>query len=255
MILHVYRYRHLPRFTFIQHAEFGYLRADPALKFCRVRFARTQLQDALFNQYAVPFPSSLAGAVVKRKAEYLAGRICAHYLLRQAGCLEPVLSAADRAPVWPAGWRGSVSHSEDIAIAVVAAEADGRYPGVDIEHLQPGVMLESADMFVSKTEQALLSCCGLDMEWALLLAFSAKESLFKALYPRVQQMFDFDAAAIVAVDPANSVSRYASIKRSATPLPQVARSAANITSVKAPFLPTCASCSFRPFGIMMALTI
>ncbi len=172
-------FRDLP---FIQHAECGYLRADPALKFCRVRFARTQLQDALFNQYAVPFPSSLAGAVVKSKAEYLAGRYCA--------------------PVWPAGWRGSVSHSEDIAIAVVAAEADGRYPGVDIEHLQPGVMLESADMFVSRTEQALLSCCGLDMEWALLLAFSAKESLFKALYPRVQQMLDFDAAAIVALDPA-----------------------------------------------------
>ncbi|HHS9880180.1 4'-phosphopantetheinyl transferase family protein [Klebsiella aerogenes] len=193
-------FRDLP---FILHAECGYLHNNPALKFCRVHFARTQLQDTLFNQYAVPLPSSLAGAVVKRKAEYLAGRICAHYLLRQAGCLEPVLSAADRAPVWPAGWRGSVSHSEDIAIAVVAAEADGLYPGVDIEHLQPGVMLESADMFVSRTEQTLLSCCGLDMEWALLLAFSAKESLFKALYPRVQQMFDFDAAAVVALDPVN----------------------------------------------------
>ncbi len=57
-------FRDLP---FIQYAECGYLRADPALKFCRVRFARTQLQDALFNQYAVPFPSALAGAVVKRK--------------------------------------------------------------------------------------------------------------------------------------------------------------------------------------------
>ncbi|MCY4766017.1 4'-phosphopantetheinyl transferase family protein [Klebsiella aerogenes] len=193
-------FRDLP---FIQHAECGYLHNNPALKFCRVHFARTHLQDALFNQYAVPFPSALAGAVVKRKAEYLAGRYCAHYLLRQAGCLEPVLSAADRAPVWPAGWRGSVSHSEDIAIAVVIAEADGLYPGVDIEHLQPEIMLESADMFVSKTEQTLLSCCGLDMEWALLLAFSAKESLFKALYPRVQQMFDFDAAAIVALDPVN----------------------------------------------------
>ncbi|ELY3086865.1 4'-phosphopantetheinyl transferase superfamily protein [Klebsiella aerogenes] len=188
---------------FIQHAECGYLRADPALKFCRVRFARSQLQDALFSQYAIPLPPSLTGAVAKRKAEYLAGRYCAHYLLRQSGCLEPVLIAADRAPIWPAGWRGSVSHSEDIAIAVVSAEDDGLHPGVDIEHLQPGVMLESADMFVSKTEQTLLSCCGLDMEWALLLAFSAKESLFKALYPRVQQMFDFDAAAMVALDPAN----------------------------------------------------
>ncbi|EML2223818.1 TPA: 4'-phosphopantetheinyl transferase superfamily protein [Klebsiella aerogenes] len=188
---------------FIQHAECGYLRADPALKFCRVRFARSQLQDALFSQYAIPLPPSLTGAVAKRKAEYLAGRYCAHYLLRQSGCLEPVLIAADRAPIWPAGWRGSVSHSEDIAIAVVSAEDNGLHPGVDIEHLQPEIMLESADMFVSRTEQAQLSCCGLDKEWALLLAFSAKESLFKALYPRVQQMFDFDAAAMVALDPAN----------------------------------------------------
>lgn len=188
---------------FIQHAECGYLRADPALKFCRVRFARSQLQDALFSQYAIPLPPSLTGAVVKRKAEYLAGRYCARYLLQQSGCFEPVLTATDRAPIWPAGWRGSVSHSEDIALAVVSAEDDGLYPGVDIEHLQPGIMLESADMFVSRPEQTLLSCCGLDKEWALLLAFSAKESLFKALYPRVQQMFDFDAAAMVALDPAN----------------------------------------------------
>ncbi|MEQ3408988.1 4'-phosphopantetheinyl transferase superfamily protein [Klebsiella aerogenes] len=192
-------FRDLP---FIQRAECGYLRADPALKFCRIQFASTQLQDKLFSQYAVALPPSLTGAVVKRKAEYLAGRYCAHYLLRQSGCLESVSSAADRAPIWPVGWRGSVSHSKDIAIAVVTAEADGLHPGVDIEHLQPEIMLESADMFASKTEQTLLSCCGLDKEWALLLAFSAKESLFKALYPRVQQMFDFDAAAIVALDPA-----------------------------------------------------
>jgi 4'-phosphopantetheinyl transferase EntD len=193
-------FQHLP---FIQHAECGYLRAAPALKFCRVRFARQPMSDALFSQYAVSLPPSLAGAVAKRKAEYLAGRYCAHYLLRQSGCHEAVLTAADRAPVWPAGWRGSLSHSGDIAIAVVTAQPDGLYPGIDIEHRQPGIMQESADMFVAQAEQALLARCGLDKEWALLAAFSAKESLFKALYPRVQRMFDFNAAAIVALDPAN----------------------------------------------------
>lgn len=60
-------FRDLP---FIQRAECGYLRADPALKFCRIQFASTQLQDKLFSQYAVALPPSLTGAVVKRKAEY-----------------------------------------------------------------------------------------------------------------------------------------------------------------------------------------
>lgn len=191
----------LQNLPFIQHAECGYLRAAPALKFCRVRFIKQQFQDVLFSQYAVPFPPTLAGAVAKRKAEYLAGRYCAQYLLRQSGCSDPVLTAADRAPCWPTGWRGSLSHSGDIAFAVVSAQSDGLHPGIDIEHLQPGIMRESADMFVDPAEQALLARCGLDIEWALLTAFSAKESLFKALYPRVLRMFDFNAAAMVALDP------------------------------------------------------
>ncbi len=37
----------------------------------------------------------------------------------------------------------------------------------------------------------------LDYEKAFTLAFSAKESLFKALYPKVNAFFDFSAAEII----------------------------------------------------------
>lgn len=188
----------VPASPFILDARQGHV--APGIAAFRVAFAPDQWNDNLFTQLAIPFPASLAGAARKRKAEHLAGRYCATQLLRAAGCHLSVEMMADRAPGWPAGFRGAISHSNGQAIALLTTAASGFWPGVDIEEARPNVMLETADMYVTADEQALLDSVPLLRHQALLIVFSAKESLFKSLYPRVQHFFDFDAALLRILD-------------------------------------------------------
>ncbi|MGR4051658.1 4'-phosphopantetheinyl transferase family protein [Kosakonia cowanii] len=193
-----YTHHALP--PFITHLEMGTMAAIPELAYCQLSFDRYAWQDELFARYAIPFPPRLHAAGVKRRAEYLAARYGAKLLLAHHGCDASVGMAADRAPLWPAGWCGSLSHTHDRAIAIIAPGDGGLTPGVDIEMLAPETMRETADMFTSAQEQALLAACPLPYESALLIAFSAKESLFKALYPEVRRFFDFDAARVCQID-------------------------------------------------------
>ncbi|MFX0566463.1 4'-phosphopantetheinyl transferase [Kosakonia cowanii] len=193
---------HHARPPFISHLEMGTIATIPGLAYCQLCFDRHAWQDELFDHYAIPFPARLHAAGVKRRAEYLAARYGAKLLLAHHGCDASVGSAADRSPIWPAGWCGSLSHTHDRAIAVIAPSGAGLTPGVDIEMLAPETMRETADMFTSAQEQALLAGCPLPYESALLIAFSAKESLFKALYPEVRRFFDFDAARVCQLDAA-----------------------------------------------------
>ena len=57
---------------------------------------------------------AVAKAVPKRVAQFTAGRVCARRALAQLGNTEPVpiLMGEDRAPQWPAGYVGSISHTD-----------------------------------------------------------------------------------------------------------------------------------------------
>ena len=112
-----------------------------------------------------------------RKTEHLAGRIAAVYALREYGykCV-PAIGEL-RQPVWPAEVYGSISHCGTTALAVVS-----RQPiGIDIEEIflyKPA--RELTDNIITPAEHERLADCGLAFSLALTLAFSAKESAFKA---------------------------------------------------------------------------
>lgn len=184
------------------HSETGFITQFPAMAYCQVAFDVTAYQDSLFSEYAIPFPQVLDKAVAKRRAEYLAARYAARQLLQNAGCDGHVDTSPSREPVWPAGWCGSLSHTRGHAIAVIAPRDAGLTPGVDIEMFDAKTMRETAEMFTSLDERRLLAACGLAYETALLILFSAKESLFKALYPEVNCFFGFEAARICSIDTA-----------------------------------------------------
>ncbi len=187
---------------FIQRAESGSIRHFPALAYCLVEYDRAHYSDALFQRFSQPFPDALTTAVAKRRAEYLASRYCGQVLLAQAQANSTVIGTHERVPQWPAGWRGSISHSDKYALVVIAPESAGLMPGIDIEQWQPEVMLETADMFASSDEQQLLSSLSLPYPQALLTLFSAKESLYKSQWPEVRRYFDFQAAQVTHVDEA-----------------------------------------------------
>lgn len=85
---------------------------------------------------------------------------------------------------------------EGTAVAVIAPQFTKISPGIDIERICTRGMLDTALIFTSETERAYLSNCELDYTLALLITFSAKESLYKALYPQVRNFFGFSAAQI-----------------------------------------------------------
>ncbi|WP_266157346.1 4'-phosphopantetheinyl transferase family protein [Dyella silvatica] len=148
-----------------------------------------------------PLPASLDRAVRKRQREYLTGRLCACSALRKAGYPHDIYPAMkeDRLPAWPDGWLGSISHSGDYAMAVAAAQTRCHALGIDIQQrVALKVLMDIQSMIAQPTELTQLG--ELDVTARLLLIFSGKESLYKALYPQVRQIKEFDAAELVYAD-------------------------------------------------------
>jgi enterobactin synthetase component D len=151
-------------------------------------------------------PPPLRSASAKRKTEYLAGRHCAFAALRAAACDAPAPPAmgADRLPQWPSGWLGSITHSSGEAIAAVSRVDATRLLGIDVETLiEPASVDGIAALVAQEGELALLldQISGCTPSQALTILFSAKESLYKALYPDTQRFMDFSAARVQAFTP------------------------------------------------------
>ncbi|MEQ1815109.1 MAG: hypothetical protein ABL861_01310, partial [Nitrosomonas sp.] len=72
---------------------------------------------------------------VKRLIDFCKGRYCAHRALEKMGYhSSPILRDANGAPIWPEEIIGSISHSGDIATAVVALNAGILGIGLDIQN-------------------------------------------------------------------------------------------------------------------------
>ncbi|MCO1334526.1 4'-phosphopantetheinyl transferase superfamily protein [Microbulbifer sp. OS29] len=155
--------------------------------------------DQLFSLLNIPFPQQLKKAVTSRRAEFLAGRSCAHYALQKLGIpVAEIPIGANRCPVWPPGIRASITHASNRAVCAASKEAE--VLGVDFETtIKEQTAREIKQNLVSPAEETLLSKSGLALETWLTIAFSAKESLFKAIYSKVGQYFDFLDAEILVL--------------------------------------------------------
>ncbi|KAA1184947.1 4'-phosphopantetheinyl transferase family protein [Photorhabdus heterorhabditis] len=191
---------------FITQIEYGTVIQYPQVHLWQARFDLSYYHDKLFGQLNLPFPAQLAKAVNKRRAEYLAARYCARQLLAQLGQPEfNLISGNDRAPIWPQGICGSVSHSAQHAIVLAAPQTNNRLIGVDIETIvNHQNMDEMIKMVLNDRETPFLNHCHLSPEQMFTLAFSVKESLFKALYPHVKRFFGFEAAEIITLSLENN---------------------------------------------------
>src|SRR6218665_74699 len=186
---------------FIKYKESGYIGHLPHVNYCLVEYDKNFYDDDLFARFGQPFPDVLKNASIKRKAEYLAGRYCGQSLL-QKKTTSSIIGTYQRIPQWPNDWCGSISHTGKYAIVVVVPQSVGLMPGIDIENLCPNIMFESADMFTSFEEKNILLKSKLPYALALLIVFSAKESLYKSIWNKVKRILDFKAAKIVALDDA-----------------------------------------------------
>jgi enterobactin synthetase component D len=181
---------------------------------CLARFAWSPLPSAdtgAFPTQAPPHrvPDALARAVPRRCAAFAAGRLAAEAALLAAGCSPHdthIGRLATGAPQWPAGFVGSIAHTDTHVLATVATAPPVRGVGVDLEaplsdavaaEVGPSVAPELRDPdAVARVWQGETPPAFPD---ALTLVFTAKEALYKALAPRVGRFFGFEAAECVAI--------------------------------------------------------
>lgn len=171
------------------------------LNACLCRFSLARFDDALFVFHGVPIGASLPRAVRKRRAEFLAGRLCAARALGRLGAPEVVLTGVDRSPVWPAGTIGSITHCDETAMAVALKQENFLGVGIDLER-RAACRDASLDVrqFATGAECEVLEHAGIAREDHAVIAFSMKESFFKAAYPQVGRYFGFSAVSIVDAD-------------------------------------------------------
>jgi 4'-phosphopantetheinyl transferase EntD len=136
----------------------------------------------------------VVGAVDKRRREFAAGRRGARRALAELGITDyPLLAGPDRVPLWPGAVVGSITHTE---------AGVGGYCGVAVAHrrLAAGLGIDAEPRLPLPME---LWPSVLDLEekraalaadepgvWARLI-FSAKEAIYKALYPLCRRFLDF----------------------------------------------------------------
>ena len=135
-------------------------------------------------------------AVPARRESFARGRAAAHAALSSLGLDRgPILTGPSREPLWPAGVTGSISHAEGIGVALVAPTVATDGIGVDVEELRR--VPELREHVPRAEERAWIEDLDpAEQEAAILALFSAKESVFKAFFPRSRSFFGFESAVL-----------------------------------------------------------
>ena len=150
------------------------------------------------RRLGIELPGSLEGAVAKRRREYLAGRISARLALREllgsTASGGDVGADAEDVPLWPKEVIGSISHGAGTGFAAVAAASSYLGLGVDVERVvsvKQAVRLGPRVLTDRELELREGTFGGLTEAEMFTLAFSAKESAYKSLFPRHRRILGF----------------------------------------------------------------
>jgi 4'-phosphopantetheinyl transferase EntD len=187
----------LTNVTFLSPAD------HPDVCLVQADYDLARFDERLFTTLRLPLPLHLNKAARKRRAEYLASRALVRHALCRLGAEPWILTNdAERAPIWPADFSGSLSHSTQKIALLLAETESGKLLGVDCEEVMRAETAEAmqANIITQREKQRLLEY-GLPLPDALTLAFSLKESLYKALYPRLKKFMSFSEAEIVFCSP------------------------------------------------------
>lgn len=141
-------------------------------------------------------------AVEKRKREFAAARGLARTLFARIGASTgPLLNGADRAPIFPAGAVGSITHTAGYCGVVVARDSDYAALGLDVEQAEP-LKADLLRMILSEDERPDYDPSDVAALERAKLVFSAKEAAYKAQYTLTRTYLGFSAMRIEVDDEA-----------------------------------------------------
>lgn len=142
--------------------------------------------------------AQVSEAVDPRKGEFGDARWCAHQALLELGVhsKEAILRGERGMPLWPAGFTGSLTHTDGLRAAVAAPTRLVRSMGLDAEpaqRLPAGVLRQIARPSEIEAVGALQQQ---GHAWADRLLFCAKEATYKCWFPLTRRWLGFEEAEI-----------------------------------------------------------
>jgi enterobactin synthetase component D len=186
----------------MQVTESSVFKNHLALELVVLEFDADSYETHSFDLFNQPLPERIKKAVHKRQAEYLAGRICATQALTALNIDNPIVHTADdRVPIWPAGTFGSITHTKGIAAAIAGLQDRAISVGIDVEKLMKDSQETKLQTHILRDdEKTQFHELSKQVTHPLSVIFSAKESIYKALYPFVKKYFGFDKARLIALN-------------------------------------------------------
>ncbi len=122
---------------------------------------------------------AFANSIDKVKRASGAARIVARSLMAQLGQPEQSIpKSASGAPVWPAGYVGSLAHDARVAVAALARRGEFLSLGIDVEPAEP-LDADLLDLVATPSERTEIA--GNLLQGRLL--FTIKEAVYKAAHP------------------------------------------------------------------------
>lgn len=130
----------------------------------------------------------------ERRQNFTAGRIAARRALARlipGTTPGPVLRGESNEPLFPIGVRGSISHCDHLACAVVTSHPQIIGVGVDLEARNRTINSRVVERITSPTEREFYRLLDSAEKNLWIKVFCAKEALFKACFPVILREFSF----------------------------------------------------------------
>ncbi len=160
------------------------------------QFNSFQLNTQIYNHI---LPEEIEFGKIKEKSndarlnKFIGGRIALRraFDILQVSELAPIMRDSWGAPILPMHLTGSISHKDYYAVGVAAIDDKGRV-GVDIERCNNKAATTLQRRILTDNERATLGKLpNIPIEEDILLRFSFKESVYKAIHPFLPRSIDF----------------------------------------------------------------
>lgn len=136
-------------------------------------------------------------SIEKRKREFTLGRGAARKALEGLGIYNTAVGKGNRRePLWPEGICGAISHTDGYAVAAVALKHDVIGLGIDIENVCENQKLNIVEKIALQDEKKWITEDIALSNLRTVLLFSAKETVFKALYPLCNTFLDYSSVSL-----------------------------------------------------------
>ena len=189
--------RHMFRFTdedsFKEKLAAGTLRVDPAVSCDTYSIEADDIgsEELVFGRIKERNNKS-------RLNKFVGGRVALRRALKAIGKGDSpaILKDTHGAPVLPGDVTGSISHKDDLAVGVAIADSTGGL-GVDIERCHNKAAFTLLRRIITEREQHTMGRLpGVTVEEEVLLRFSFKEAVYKAMHPFLERSVDFSEVEI-----------------------------------------------------------